>query len=60
MKCIDCEHYKTAPNWNACAITGSECFMPIDGCTLINNDGTVNFKDPYFENFDMPELMEVE
>ena len=36
----------------------------IDNGTLFikgfRNDGTVNFKDPYFENFDMPELMEVE
>lgn len=51
MNCFNCDRYFSSATFNRCAITECECFRPIDNCTLINDDGSVNFEDGYFEPF---------
>jgi len=34
--------------WNGCKLTESECFYEQSNCTLVNDDGSVNYDDPYF------------
>jgi len=50
MNCKECPFYKQGYMWNGCALTESECFMPLDDCTLVKDDGTVNYDDPYFKD----------
>lgn len=49
MRCYDCEHYQTKYMWNGCDIIGGECFMPMDDCGLVNDDGSINYDDKYFK-----------
>jgi len=51
MKCLGCEYYQRGYMYNACALTESEYFHEPENCTLVNDDGTVNFKDPYFKGY---------
>ena len=39
MKCEYCKQYKSAPLWNKCNLTGSECFYTIDNCHLVDDEG---------------------
>jgi hypothetical protein len=48
VRCYGCDYYESTYMWNGCTLTGSECFRPQDKCTLVNDDGSVNFGDPYF------------
>lgn len=50
MKCSQCDYYSSGYMWNGCSLTESECFRTRDDCTLVNDDGTVNFNDPYFKD----------
>ena len=57
MKCCRCDYYKTGYLYNACALTESECFMPQDNCTLVNDDNSINFEDEYFKGSNEPPQM---
>lgn len=48
MTCYKCDFYKSGYMYNACALTEFEYFRPLDDCTLVNDDGTINYNDPYF------------
>lgn len=50
MKCSYCGHYKTGINYNACDIAEMECFHTLENCTLVNDDGTINYNDEYFKD----------
>lgn len=56
MKCYECEYYRTEPTWNACSITMSECFRAIDDCALVNDDGSINYEDEFFNEGYFPSL----
>ena len=50
MKCRDCDFYKTGYLWNGCGLTGDECFRQDENCTLVNEDGSINYNDAYFKD----------
>lgn len=50
MECNGCPYYKSGFQYNACGITESENFHQQENCTLVNDDGSVNFEDDYFKN----------
>lgn len=49
MKCTECQYYNSSYMWNSCALTQSEYFYQQYDCTLVNDDGSINFKDNYFQ-----------
>ncbi len=48
MNCMDCPYYKTGYMYNACALTEAECFNTLTNCTLVNDNGTINYQAYYF------------
>ena len=43
MKCIDCPHYTGGYMFNRCGVTGDEYYKTVDNCTLVNEDGSLNY-----------------
>ena len=58
MNCMNCPYYKTGYLYNACSLTEAEYFNTLANCTLVSDDGTINYQDEYFH--DNPELLERE
>lgn len=50
MKCIKCDYYKTGYLYNACALLEMECYMPLNDCNDVNDDGTVNYDGEYSQD----------
>mgnify|MGYP001084198434 CR=1 FL=1 len=48
MNCMNCPYYKTGYMYNACSLTEAECFNTLTNCTLVNDDGTINYQAYYF------------
>lgn len=49
MKCSNCPHYKSGYMYNGCGVTESEYFREPNDCTLVKDDGSINYNNPYFD-----------
>ena len=47
MKCIDCPHYTDGYMFNRCGVTGDEYYKADDNCTLVNEDGSLNYDNEF-------------
>ena len=50
MNCKSCPYYTSGIEFNACTLTMSEYFSTQTNCTLVNDDGTINYQDEYFHD----------
>ncbi|QHJ85040.1 MAG: hypothetical protein [Bacteriophage sp.] len=50
MKCCNCPYYKSDYMSNACAVTQDENFYSQENCTLVNEDGSLNYDDEFIRN----------
>ena len=60
MNCKSCPYYTSGIEFNACSLTESECFNTLTNCTLVSEDGTINYQDEYFHDNSEPLEREVE